>query len=63
MADEPHARELALAQAHLKLPQATKRSVLIMATTAEESGLLGASVPIDELADGRLPTVAPAAAP
>ncbi len=33
---------LALAQAHEKLPQPTKRSVLIMATTAEESGLLGA---------------------
>ncbi len=33
---------LELAQAHEKLPQPTKRSVLIMATTAEESGLLGA---------------------
>jgi Zn-dependent M28 family amino/carboxypeptidase len=31
-----------LAQAHLKLPKATKRSALFMATTAEESGLLGA---------------------
>ncbi len=33
---------LELAQAHEKLPQPTKRSVLVMATTAEESGLLGA---------------------
>ena len=33
---------LALAHAHTKLPKATRRSVLIMATTAEESGLLGA---------------------
>ncbi len=33
---------LELAQAHAKLPQPTKRSVLFMATTAEESGLLGA---------------------
>ena len=31
-----------LAQAHQKLPKATRRSVLFMATTAEESGLLGA---------------------
>jgi Zn-dependent M28 family amino/carboxypeptidase len=31
-----------LAQAHTKLPKATKRSALFMATTAEESGLLGA---------------------
>ena len=33
---------LELAQAHTKLKQPTKRSVLVMATTAEESGLLGA---------------------
>lgn len=33
---------LELGQAHMKLPQATKRSVLVMATTAEEAGLLGA---------------------
>ncbi len=31
-----------IAQAHQKLPKATKRSALFMATTAEESGLLGA---------------------
>ena len=31
-----------LAQAHKKLPKPTKRSALFMATTAEESGLLGA---------------------
>ena len=31
-----------IAAAHRKLPQATKRSVLVMATTAEEAGLLGA---------------------
>lgn len=31
-----------LARAHAKLPQPTKRSLLFMATTAEESGLLGA---------------------
>jgi Zn-dependent M28 family amino/carboxypeptidase len=31
-----------LAEAHTKLPQPTKRSALFMATTAEESGLLGA---------------------
>ncbi len=33
---------LELAQAHEKLPESTKRSVLVMAPTAEESGLLGA---------------------
>lgn len=33
---------LELAQAHETLPQPTKRSVLVMATTAEEAGLLGA---------------------
>ena len=33
---------LELAQAYGKLPAATKRSILFMATTAEESGLLGA---------------------
>lgn len=33
---------LELAQAHMKLPKAAKRSVLVMATTAEEAGLLGA---------------------
>ena len=33
---------LELGEAHMKLPTATKRSVLIMATTAEEAGLLGA---------------------
>ncbi|MDQ6766000.1 MAG: M28 family peptidase, partial [Verrucomicrobiota bacterium] len=33
---------LELAKAHTKLPKATKRSVLFMATTAEEAGLLGA---------------------
>ena len=33
---------LELAQAHTKLPVPTKRSVLVMATTAEEAGLLGA---------------------
>ena len=33
---------LELAQAHMKLPTPTGRSVLVMATTAEESGLLGA---------------------
>ncbi|MDQ6626450.1 MAG: M20/M25/M40 family metallo-hydrolase, partial [Verrucomicrobiota bacterium] len=33
---------LDLAKAHTKLPKATKRSVLFMATTAEEAGLLGA---------------------
>ena len=31
-----------LAEAHIKLPKPTKRSALFMATTAEESGLLGA---------------------
>jgi Zn-dependent M28 family amino/carboxypeptidase len=31
-----------LAEAHTKLPQPAKRSALFMATTAEESGLLGA---------------------
>lgn len=31
-----------IAEAHMKLPAATKRSALFMATTAEESGLLGA---------------------
>lgn len=31
-----------IAQAHRQLPKATKRSALFMATTAEESGLLGA---------------------
>ena len=33
---------LEIAQAHMKLPSPTKRSVLFMATTAEEAGLLGA---------------------
>ncbi len=33
---------LELAEAHMKLPKPTKRSVLFMATTAEEAGLLGA---------------------
>jgi len=33
---------LALAKAHAHLPQPTKRSALFLATTAEESGLLGA---------------------
>ncbi len=33
---------LELAKAHTKLPHPTKRSVLILATTAEEAGLLGA---------------------
>ncbi|MEP6822285.1 MAG: M20/M25/M40 family metallo-hydrolase [Chthoniobacterales bacterium] len=33
---------LEIARAHLALPQPTKRSVLFMATTAEEAGLLGA---------------------
>jgi Zn-dependent M28 family amino/carboxypeptidase len=33
---------LEIAKAHLKLPSPTKRSVLFMAPTAEESGLLGA---------------------
>ncbi|MEY2563901.1 MAG: hypothetical protein QOH88_2094 [Verrucomicrobiota bacterium] len=33
---------LEIAKAHMKLPAATKRSVLVMAPTAEESGLLGA---------------------
>ncbi len=33
---------LEIAQAYRKLPSATKRSVLFMATTAEEAGLLGA---------------------
>jgi len=33
---------LELAKAHTKLPEPTKRSVLVMATTAEEAGLLGA---------------------
>ncbi|MDQ6623630.1 MAG: M20/M25/M40 family metallo-hydrolase [Verrucomicrobiota bacterium] len=33
---------LELAQAHMKLPEPTKRSVLVLATTAEEAGLLGA---------------------
>ena len=31
-----------IAEAHMKLPQPTRRSALFMATTAEESGLLGA---------------------
>ena len=33
---------LEIAQAHMKLPAPTKRSILFMATTAEEAGLLGA---------------------
>jgi len=33
---------LELAEAYIKLPKPTKRSVLMVATTAEESGLLGA---------------------
>ena len=33
---------LGIAKAHMKLPSPTKRSVLFMATTAEEAGLLGA---------------------
>jgi Zn-dependent M28 family amino/carboxypeptidase len=33
---------LDLAAAHMKLPKPTKRSILVMATTAEEAGLLGA---------------------
>ncbi|HEV2839799.1 MAG TPA: M28 family peptidase [Chthoniobacterales bacterium] len=33
---------LEIAEAHMKLPVAAKRSVLVMAPTAEESGLLGA---------------------
>ena len=33
---------LELANAHMKLPKPTKRSVLFLATTAEEAGLLGA---------------------
>jgi Zn-dependent M28 family amino/carboxypeptidase len=33
---------LEIARAHMKLPAPTKRSILFMATTAEEAGLLGA---------------------